>query len=333
MHSTQDLERDSKNKSNILLEVENLKVYYEVLNGIIKAVDHVSFKINKGERMGLVGESGCGKSTLARSLIRLLPTYCKIFGGKIIFKGENLILKKEEEIRKIRGSKIAMIFQDPMTFLNPVIRVGDQIAEAIKVHTNVDKKNAYEMATHSLELVKMPNPSEILYYFPHQLSGGMRQRVMMAMALSCNPELIILDEPTTALDVIIQFEIIEMLKDLNKRIDITMLSISHDIAVIANLCQKIGVMHAGNLIEIAATNELLKNPVHPYTIGLMGAFPKLKKTDRLKTIKGNAPDLFNPPPGCRFHERCSFATDICKSENPKLIEVNLNHYVACHNLG
>ena len=314
----------------VLLQVDHLKLYYGSENRRVKAVEDVNLKIDKGQRVGLVGESGCGKSTVARAILRLLPPNSETLHGQILFNGVDLLTVEEKEIRKIRGGKIAMLFQDPMTFLNPVMRIGDQIAEAVMAHYDVTKQLATGKVLECLELVRMPSPSETLRYYPHQLSGGMRQRAMMAMALSCNPELIILDEPTTALDVLIQYEILEMLKDLNRRLDLTMLVISHDLAVVANLCQKVAVMYAGNIVEVAATAEILKNPLHPYTKGLLESFPRLEGHERLKTIQGRVPDLSDPPTGCRFHPRCPFVMESCKSDPPKLLEMTPGHHVSCY---
>ncbi len=314
----------------VLLQVDHLKLYYGSENRRVKAVEDVNLKIDKGQRVGLVGESGCGKSTVARAILRLLPPNSETLHGQILFNGVDLLTVEEKEIRKIRGGKIAMLFQDPMTFLNPVMRIGDQIAEAVMAHNDVTKQLATGKVLECLELVRMPSPSETLRYYPHQLSGGMRQRAMMAMALSCNPELIILDEPTTALDVLIQYEILEMLKDLNRRLDLTMLVISHDLAVVANLCQKVAVMYAGNIVEVAATAEILKNPLHPYTKGLLESFPRLEGHERLKTIQGRVPDLSDPPTGCRFHPRCPFVMESCKSDPPKLLEMTPGHHVSCY---
>jgi oligopeptide/dipeptide ABC transporter ATP-binding protein len=314
----------------VLLQVDHLKLYYGSENRRVKAVEDVNLKIDKGQRVGLVGESGCGKSTVARAILRLLPPNSETLHGQVLFNGVDLLTVEEKEIRKIRGGKIAMLFQDPMTFLNPVMRIGDQIAEAVMAHNDVTKQLATGKVLECLELVRMPSPSETLRYYPHQLSGGMRQRAMMAMALSCNPELIILEEPTTALDVLIQYEILEMLKDLNRRLDLTMLVISHDLAVVANLCQRVAVMYAGNIVEVAATAELLKNPLHPYTRGLLESFPRLEGHGRLNTIQGKVPDLSEPPAGCRFHPRCPSAMDRCKSEPPRLLELTPGHHVSCY---
>ena len=313
-----------------LLQVDQFKLYYGSKNRRVSAVEDVNLEINKGERMGLVGESGCGKSTVARAIMRLLPPNSEVLHGKVLFNGVDLLTIEEEEIRKIRGGKIAMLFQDPMTFLNPVMRIGDQIAESIMIHNDLTKQLALAKVLECLELVRMPSPSKTLGYYPHQLSGGMRQRAMMAMALSCNPELIILDEPTTALDVLVQFEILEMLKELNRQLDLTMLVISHDLAVVANLCQKVAVMYAGNIVEVAATGEILNNPLHPYTKGLLESFPRLEGDERLNAIQGNVPDLSDPPAGCRFHPRCPFAMDTCRSDPPSLLEITPGHHVSCY---
>ena len=313
-----------------LLQVDHLKLYYGSEDRRVRAVEDVNLEINKGQRVGLVGESGCGKSTVARAILRLLPPNSKVLHGKVLFNGVDLLTIEEEEIRKIRGGKIAILFQDPMTFLNPVMRIGDQIAEAVMTHSDVTRQLAVGKVLECLELVRMPSPSETVGYYPHQLSGGMRQRAMMALALSCSPELIILDEPTTALDVLIQYEILEMLKELNRRLDLTMLVISHDLAVVANLCQKVAVMYAGNIVEVVATGEILNNPLHPYTKGLLESFPRLEGHERLNAIQGRVPDLSDPPAGCRFHPRCPFAMDTCRSDPPRLLETTPGHHVSCY---
>ena len=317
-------------KNPPLLQVEHLQVYYGTRKRWVRAVEDVSFEINKGQRMGLVGESGCGKSTVARAVLRLLPPMNKAVSGRILFDGVDLLSASEEEIRTTRGGRISMLFQDPMTFLNPVMRVGDQISEAVMAHTDVGRHLARDRTRECLELVKMPSPSKIMSYYPHQLSGGMRQRAMMAMALSCGPELIILDEPTTALDVLVQYEILEMLKELNRQLDLTMLVISHDLAVVANLCETVAVMYAGNIVENSATSEILKNSLHPYSRGLLESFPQLEGRERLLAIQGNVPDLSAPPNGCRFHPRCPRAMEICESDPPRLLEKAPGHRVACH---
>ena len=313
-----------------LLQVDQLQVYYGTRKRWVRAVEDVSFEIFKGQRMGLVGESGCGKSTVARAVLRLLPPTNKAVSGRILFDGVDLLSASEEEIRTTRGGRISMLFQDPMTFLNPVMRVGDQISEAVMAHSDVGRHSARDRARDCLDLVKMPSPSRTMSYYPHQLSGGMRQRVMMAMALSCGPELIILDEPTTALDVLVQYEILEMLKELNRQLDLTMLVISHDLAVVANLCETVAVMYAGNIVENSATSEVLKNSLHPYSTGLLESFPQLDGRERLQAIQGNVPDLSAPPNGCRFHPRCPHAMGVCESDPPRLLEKAPGHRVSCH---
>ena len=317
-------------KNPTLLHVDHLQVYYGTGKRWVRAVEDVSFEIARGQRMGLVGESGCGKSTVARAVLRLLPPTNKAVSGRILFDGVDLLTASEEEMRATRGGRISMLFQDPMTFLNPVMRVGDQISEAVMAHSDVGRHMARDRARDCLELVKMPSPSRTLSYFPHQLSGGMRQRAMMAMALSCSPELIILDEPTTALDVLVQYEILEMLKELNRQLDLTMLVISHDLAVVANLCETIAVMYAGNIVEHSAAGKILNHSLHPYSTGLLESFPQLEGNERLQAIQGTVPDLSAPPDGCRFHPRCPRAMGICETDPPSLLEKAPGHRVSCH---
>jgi oligopeptide/dipeptide ABC transporter ATP-binding protein len=316
--------------SEFLLNIDDLKVYYFTLEGIVKAVEGVHLKIGKGEALGLVGESGCGKSTTAHSILRLVKKPGKIVEGKIWFENEDLLAKSEAEMRKIRGARIAMIFQNPMTSLNPVFTVGSQIAESIKLHQNVEKREIKEKVFEILEKVGIPSARERMKDYPHEYSGGMCQRAMVAMALSCNPNLLIADEPTTNLDVTIQAQILDLLRALRKEFGASILLIGHDLGVISELCDKVAVMYAGKLIEHADLATLFKEAKHPYTQALLESIPRLDlETERLRVIPGVVPQLINPPPGCRFHPRCEYVKEICRKEEPPLIEIKQGHTVAC----
>ncbi|RLG73181.1 MAG: ABC transporter ATP-binding protein [Methanobacteriota archaeon] len=317
--------------SEPILEVQNLRTYFFTEEGVVRAVDGVSLDLRRGETLGLVGESGCGKSVTSLSIMRLIPDPPgKIVGGKIIYKGENLLEKDEEYMRHIRGNEIAMIFQDPMTSLNPVFRVGDQIAEAIQLHQGVGRKEALRRAVEMMKLVRIPLAEQRAREYPHQFSGGMRQRIMIAMALSCNPEILIADEPSTALDVTIQAQILEIMKTLQRERGMSILLITHDLGVIAEMSDRVAVMYAGVIVEYADVKSLFKQPLHPYTRGLLTSIPSLAtRSKRLNVIEGTVPSLIDPPPGCRFHPRCPRAMPICSREKPELKEVGENHSVAC----
>ncbi len=330
--------------SDVLLKVEDLHTYFYTYEGVVKAVDGVSFDIRKGEIFGLVGETGCGKSVTALSIIGLIDEPGRIVSGKIIYKGKNLLELPEEERRKIRGKEISMIFQEPMTALNPVYTIGDQIVELLLLHeegiANIKrapkelkeekKKKAIEM----LKLVRMPDPERTIDSYPHELSGGMRQRAMISMMLATKPSLLIADEPTTALDVTVQAQILNILLDMKEKLGISILLITHDLSVIAEVTDRVGVMYAGNIVEIADTYALFDNPRHPYTVGLLQAIPSVtEKKEELKYIRGSVPNLIYPPSGCRFHPRCDYMMPICKKEKPKLVEIEPGHYVACHLFG
>lgn len=324
-----------------LLSIKNLKVYYYKYEGIVRAVDNVSLNLYPYETVGLVGETGCGKSTLALSILRLIQPPGKIVGGEIIFKGENLLEKNEEEMRKIRGKKISMIFQDPTTFWNPVFKIGDQISEAILLHKYSSKgsfmlfnkkiKNAALIeAVELLKKVRMPYPEKVINQYPHELSGGMKQRAMIALALASKPDLIIADEPTTALDVTIQAQILELLRDIKKQIGLSMIIVTHDFGIVAEMCDKVAVMYAGVIVEYSTTKKLFKNPLHPYTRGLLGAIPKLhEEVQELAIIPGTIGDLIDLPTGCRFHPRCPYAKTKCSEKVPQMIEVEPGHFVTC----
>src|SRR5438067_11273316 len=288
-----------------LLEVKNLQTHFPTRAGLVRAVEGVSFYLDEGELLGLVGESGCGKSITALSIMRLVGPPGKIVGGEILFGGENLLRASEERMRGIRGNDIAMIFQDPMTSLNPVFTVGDQIAEALRLHRKLDKKRAWAAAIEAMKEVSIPSPERRVNDYPHQLSGGMRQRVMIAMALACDPDLLIADEPTTALDVTIQAQILALMADLKKRIGAAILLITHDLGVVAEVCDEVAVMYSGRIVEQSDTAGIFANPKHPYTQGLLTSIPMLgKKQDRLNVIKGNVPNPLAIPRGCAFHPRC-----------------------------
>ncbi len=318
-----------------LIEIRGLKTHFFMSTGTVRAVDGIDFSMDYRQMVGIVGESGCGKSVTALSLMQLVPNPPgRIVEGEIIFEGEDLLKKTEEEMQKIRGGKIAMSFQDPMTYLNPVKRAGEQIAEAIRLHQGVEKKEAHEMAVESIKLVGIPSPSERAMDYPHQLSGGMRQRIMIAMALSCKPQLLIADEPTTALDVITQDEILELMENLKDERGTSIILITHDLAIVAGLCNRVVVMYAGNIVEYADTIPLYDDPLHPYTKGLLNSILRLDKgKERLISIKGNVPNLVNPPPGCKFSPRCPQSMPICSKQIPPLLDVGGNSLVACHLYG
>ncbi|MFN3283727.1 MAG: ABC transporter ATP-binding protein [Pseudothermotoga sp.] len=314
-----------------ILEVEDLSVKFFTSEGIVNAVDHVTFSIGKEEVLGLVGESGCGKSVTSLAIMRLLPMPpAKITSGKIIFDGVNLLEKPENEMREIRGNVLSMIFQEPMTSLNPVITVGKQITEAIVVHQNVTKDEAKKKAIEMLKIVGIPNPEKRYNDYPHQMSGGMRQRAMIAMALSCNPKLLIADEPTTALDVTVQAQILDLVTQLKERFGMSVLLITHDLGVIAEMCSRVLVMYAGQIVEEAPCIDLFDNPLHPYTIGLLKSIPKLEPGKQpLHTIEGNVPNAIELPSGCRFHPRCNEAVPICSQERPALVTINSSRKIRC----
>jgi peptide/nickel transport system ATP-binding protein/oligopeptide transport system ATP-binding protein len=318
-----------------LLRVKDLKTYFFTHDGTVKAVDGINLKVSKGETLGLVGESGCGKSVTALSIMRLIPNPPgKIVGGEIHFEGKNLLELNEKEMRKIRGRKISMIFQEPMTSLDPMFTIGDEIAEVIRLHQGLKKDEARKKAIESLKTVGMPDPEKRINEYPHELSGGMRQRAMIAMALSCNPTLLIADEPTTALDVTIQAQILRLIDELRKKFGTSVLLITHDLGVIAETCDNVAVMYAGHIVEHTDANTLFRNPLHPYTKGLMKSIPRLDvDTKRLEIIKGLVPTLLDMPSGCPFHPRCNFCSEGCTKELPKLIEVEKNHLVRCHLVG
>lgn len=319
-----------------LLSVQGLKTYFFLERGVVKAVDGVDFEINKGEIFGVVGETGCGKSVTSLSILRLISSPPgKIVEGKVIFEGENLLEKSKEEMRKIRGNKISMIFQDPHTSLDPVFTVGYQIAESIELHQVIEQhlisaeevpKKVIEM----LKLVKIPDPEHRVVEYPHMFSGGMKQRTMIAMMLSCNPSLLIADEPTTAVDVTIQAQILDLMRELRQKLGMSILIITHNLGVIAEMCDRVAVMYAGNIVEQADIKTLFKSPKHPYTHALLEAVPKVgTKKGELASIPGMVPSLITPPPGCKFHPRCSHAMDICRKKFPQMVEIGKGQLARC----
>lgn len=313
-----------------LLEVERLKTYFKTMRGYVKAVDDVSFKLEKGEALGLAGESGCGKTTTALSVLKILPSNGEILGGKILFSGKDLTRIPEETMRKkVRWTGISIVFQGAMNALNPVYKVGDQIVEAIQLHEDIKKEEAVKRTKKLLEMVGI-EPSRFNNY-PHEFSGGMRQRALIAMSICSNPELLIADEIGTALDVIVQAQILKLLRELQKRLNLSMILITHDLSIIAETCDKCSIMYAGKIVEHGSVHDIFLKPLHPYTQGLISAFPNIKaERTKMESIPGFPPDLLSPPSGCRFHPRCKYAMDVCKKEIPKLIEANKGHYVACH---
>ncbi len=317
-----------------LLEVKNLKTYFHTEDGTVRAVDGVSFDVYPGEVLGLVGESGCGKSVTSLSIMRLISKPGKVAEGEIFLDGQNLLKFSENEMTKVRGNRISMIFQQPQTALNPVFKVGDQIAEVLSIHQSFGKEAGYKRAIEMLQLVGIPDAERRVEAYPHELSGGMAQRVMIAMALACLPELLIADEPTTALDVTIQAQILDLIRELRKNMGTSVILITHDLGVVAEMCERVAVMYAGEIVEQADVQDLFDKPLHPYTLGLIGSIPILGEIkDRLEVIPGSVPNLVNLPPGCRFAPRCQarikHGLEICTEAKPDLIEARDNHFVRC----
>jgi len=314
-----------------LLTVSNLRTYFSTDFGVAKAVDGVDFSIREGMVLGIVGESGCGKSVTALSIMRLIPhPPGKIESGRILLEGQDLLKLKTREMRRIRGNRISMIFQEPMTSLNPVFKIGDQVSEAIRLHQGLSRSEALEKSVEMLELVRIPAPHKRINDYPHQMSGGMRQRVMIAVALACNPDLMIADEPTTALDVTIQAQILSLMQNLKDEVGTSIMLITHDQAVIAENAEEVIVMYAGKIMEMAPVIDLFDNPLHPYTVGLMKSIPHPDESRvRLDTIKGIVPSLFDLPRGCLFSSRCNRVFDRCLKEEPPLFEVGPNHTCRC----
>ncbi len=319
-----------KGERIVLLEIRDLKTYYYTVRGPVKAVDGINFQVKKGEALGLAGESGCGKTTVALSVLRILPPGGKIVGGKILFGGEDLVELKDKKMRDIRWKGISIVFQGAMNALNPLFKVGDQIVEAIRLHEpKVKKKQAWERTEKLFETVGL-EPSRAKNY-PHEFSGGMRQRGLIAMALACNPQLLIADEPGTALDVIVQAQVLKLMSELKDTLNLGMIMITHDLSIISETCEKAAIMYAGKIVEQGDIVTIFKKPLHPYTQGLISAFPSIKAAKkRMTSIHGSPPDLLNPPAGCRFNPRCPHAMDICKKEDPRTLKLAREHYVACH---
>ncbi|MBD3109992.1 ABC transporter ATP-binding protein [Bacillus sp. AGMB 02131] len=322
----------SSTKKELILEVKNLRTSFFTDEGEVKAVNGVDFSIERGKTIGIVGESGSGKSITSLSVLRLLQEPAgKVVGGEIIFKGENLLNKSKKEMMQIRGNNISMIFQEPMTSLNPTLTCGEQIAESIRIHQKLKRKDAWAKAVEMLRLVGIPSPEKRAKQYPFELSGGMRQRVMIAIALSCNPELLIADEPTTALDVTIQAQILDLMKKLQAELGTSLMLITHDLGVVAEMCEKVAVMYCGKIVEYAEVNTIFTNPKHPYTIGLLNSVPKHDQDYEgdLSVIKGSVPSPFNLPAGCSFAPRCPHARDICHNKLPNLEQTTDGEQVRC----
>jgi len=317
-----------------LLDVQNLQTIFHTEDGSVPAVNDISFSIKQGEILGMVGESGCGKSVSALSLLRLVSPPGEIVRGKILFEGKDLLQISEREMQAIRGNKISMIFQEPMTSLNPVLTVGTQVAESLILHKGLNKRAARQETIELLKAVKIPDPEQRIDEYPHQLSGGMCQRVMIAMAIACRPALLIADEPTTALDVTIQAQILDLLNSLRREFRISILLITHALGVVAEVADRVIVMYAGKIVEEAPVKELFANPCHPYTVGLLESIPKIvlagEKQERLKTIEGTVPDLARLPKGCTFYDRCKVRMDICTTAFPHCVSIHPEHSVACY---
>ena len=315
-----------------ILKIKDLEISFSTEEGELKALNGVNISIEEGTFHGLIGETGCGKSVTGRSIMKLLDNNSMIKGGQIRYKGENLLIKAEKEMQNnYRGNELAMIFQDPGSSLNPVFTIEEQLKESVKMYRRAKKSKYREIIIDELKKVKLPDVENLLDKFPHQLSGGMKQRVMIAMMLACNPNFLIADEPTTALDVSIQAQFLNVLNDLKEKLQMTVLYITHDLAVISEICDHVSVMYAGNIVEDLTVDELFKNPVHPYSYKLVHSLLGPETTiEELAEIPGSVPRLIDPPNGCRFHPRCEEADNICKNERPELKKVSENHYVACH---
>jgi len=318
-----------------LLDVRDLKTSLYTRRGVLPAVDRVSFALEPGETLALVGESGCGKTMTALSVIRLVPAPPgRIEHGRVLFRGDDLLARSPEEMRRIRGDRISMVFQEPMTSLDPVFTVGRQLIETVQAHRNVSHKEAWELSVGMLRKVRIPEPQRRMASYPHELSGGMRQRVMIGMALACSPDLLIADEPTTALDVTTQAQILELVKELREDLRMAVLLITHALGVVAEMADRVAVMYAGRIVEYAPVDTVFGNPRHPYTVGLLQSIPDLELTrERLSTIPGTVPSLLRPPPGCYFWPRCPLAGEICRDAQPPLAQVGQSHYAACWKAG
>ena len=317
--------------NNILLSVQDLKVYFSGNEKVARALDGISYDVRKGETICLVGESGCGKTVSALAVLRIIPQPPgEVMGGKILFNGQDLLELSEEDMQKIRGNHIAMVFQEPMTSLNPVFTIGDQLKETIQIHEQLGKNEILRRCIQILKDVGIPSPENRLNDYPHQLSGGQRQRVMIAMALACNPDLVIADEPTTALDVTIQVQILDLFKELQEKRNMSLVYITHDLGVVANIADRIYVMYSGNIVEQGSAHDIFHNPCHPYTQGLLASLPSLKKRgSTLHSIPGAVPDPAYKPSGCPFHPRCEYATGICRSQFPEMCDCRDGHLSRC----
>ncbi|HUW47891.1 MAG TPA: ABC transporter ATP-binding protein [Patescibacteria group bacterium] len=313
-----------------MLSIQELKTYFYTRQGAVRAVDGVNIQVDRNQAVGIVGESGCGKTTVAFSIMRLLKRPGRIVGGRILFKDTDLLQLTESEMRGIRGKDIAMVFQDPMTFLNPVLTIGDQIAETILLHQDVEKKEIENKVIEALQLVSIPSPERLIKSYPHQLSGGMCQRVLTSIALACKPSLLIADEPTTALDVTIQAQILELMRQLQRELGLSIVLITHNLGIVADVCDKIAVMYAGKVVEKGDLAMIFDKAAHPYTIGLLETVLTIDKVkEELKTIEGTVPDLIHPPKGCRFSARCRQSREICLRQEPAEVEIEKGHQVSC----
>ena len=319
------------NQSETLLEIKDLCVEFKTMAGTVHAVDHLSYTLHRGEKLGIVGESGSGKSVSSLAMMQLIPNPPgKVTGGQILYNGKDLVKLSEREMEKIRGNEISMIFQEPMTSLNPIIRCGKQIAESLQLHRGMKKKEAMEEAIKMMQAVGIANPQARAYEYPHQMSGGMRQRVMIAMALACQPQILIADEPTTALDVTIQAQVLETMKDLRKKFGSAMIMITHDLGIIAEVCDEVSVVYAGQIVEHGTLEDIFNHTMHPYTEGLFGSLPNIEdRKARLQPIPGLMPDPTNLPKGCPFSPRCKYCTEACKKDRPEKKWASDTHYVRC----
>ena len=322
-------------RRRVILKIQrDLKTYFFTYDGVARAVDGVNFEIAQGETFGLVGETGCGKSVTALSILRLVDPPGKIVGGEILFEGEDLLKVKDKDMQQVRGNKIGMIFQDPISSLNPLMTVGFQLKESIRLHQRVGERQAHRRAIEMMEKVRIPDPSKVMKRFPHELSGGMQQRIMIGIALCCHPKLIIADEPTTALDVTIQAQILRLIRDLKRDFGSSMLMITHNLGLVSKYCDRVGVMYAGSLVEVCEVSAVFTAALHPYTRGLLEAIPKVNvEREALPVIPGRIPDIIHPPPGCKFHPRCKEAGPRCSEERPPLVETKPGHWVACVRVG
>jgi len=312
-----------------MLEVRNLKTHFFTRHGVVKAADGISFRVAAGENLGLVGESGCGKSVTVLSILRLVPEPGRILDGEILFQGEDLLKKSEAEMRKIRGSKVSIILQDPLTSLNPAYTIGDQVGEAVRIHQHLRGKSVLRKVVEVLKLVRVPGAEVRIWDYPHQMSGGMRQRVSGAIGLSCQPKLLIADEPTTSLDVSIQAQYLDLLKQIQEQSGISMVFVTHDFGIVARMCDQVAVMYAGKIVEIGEVREIFDHPLHPYTTALLRCLPRLDAKSELVTIEGEPPDLSRLPPGCSFSPRCNSRKPVCDKHYPHELRINDQHKVSC----